>query len=402
MLSIDDCRLIAVTCPRGLVEFLRGEIEALGFAVEEAGGSHVNLHGTLRDAMRLNLHLRTAIDVLYLLAEFECDSPEDLYAGAKEIAWEEIVPADGYVSVDSHVRHETMISRTYPNVLLKDAVVDRIFEKAGRRPDSGPSRDRTVLHLYWRDRVARVFLNTSGRKLSDRNYRKIPHSAPMNEALAAGVLMAAGFGHVAGDDEWWARPLVNPMCGSGTLAIEAALLASGRPPGLLRSHFGFQHVVGFDPQAWEAVRREARKAAPRRSAAPIVASDVDGRAVAAARKNAQTAGVDHQIEFHVCDFAKTPMPSQPGTVILNPEYGLRLGEISELEQTYARIGDFFKQRCAGWRGYIFTGNLELAKKVGLRAKRRMVFYNAQIECRLLEYELYAGTRRTPKSGEDAE
>jgi putative N6-adenine-specific DNA methylase len=397
VLPLDESRLIAVTCPRGLVDFLRAEIDALGFAIDEAGGSHVNLRGTLRDAMRLNLHLRTAIDVLYLLAEFDCDSPEDLYGGTREIPWEAIVPADGYLSVDSHVRHESMISRTFPNVLVKDAVVDRILEKTGRRPDSGPSRDRTVLHLFWHERTARVFLNTSGRKLSDRNYRKIPHSAPMNEALAAGVLMAAGYTGAA-----YTEPLVNPMCGSGTLAIEAALMATGRPLGLLRSHFGFQHVAGFDASAWESVRREARKTRPNTRPGPIIASDIDERAATAARKNAQTAGVDHLIEFHVCDFADTPMPGESGVVIMNPEYGLRLGEVRALEETYARIGDFFKQKCAGWRGFIFTGNLELAKKVGLKAKRRMVFHNAQIECRLLEYELYAGTRRTPKPPESSE
>lgn len=395
MASLDEPRLIAVTCPRGLVEYLRAEVEALGLAVDEAGSSHVNVRGTMRDAMRLNLHLRTAIDVLYQLAEFDCDSPDELYEGAKQIPWEEIVPADGYVCVDSHVRHASMVSRTYPNVLLKDAVVDRILEKCGRRPDSGPSRDRTVLHLFWRERAARVFLNTSGRKLSDRNYRKIPHSAPMSEALAAGVLMAAGY---TGDGA--AVPLINPMCGSGTLAIEAALIAAGRPPGLLRSHFGFQHVVGFEAAAWEAVRREAHKSRRRTPPpTPIVASDIDHRAVDAARKNARTAGVDHMIAFHVCDFADTPLPGAPGIVILNPEYGLRLGEARALEETYARIGDFFKQRCSGWRGFVFTGNLELAKKVGLKPRRRREFFNAQVECRLLEYELYAGTRRTPKPQE---
>jgi putative N6-adenine-specific DNA methylase len=183
------------------------------------------------------------------------------------------------------------------------------------------------------------------------------------------------------------------MCGSGTLAIEAALIATGRPPGLLRSNFGFMHHMGFDADAWQALRREAKKVRSNDAPAPIVASDIDEKAVLAARKNAETAGVHRLIDFEVCDFADTPMPDDPGIVLLNPEYGERMGEVAALESTYKRMGDFLKQRCAGWTGFIFTGNLALAKKVGLRASRRLEFHNAKIECRLLRYELYAGTRR---------
>ncbi|MEE9297023.1 MAG: class I SAM-dependent RNA methyltransferase, partial [Phycisphaerae bacterium] len=188
-------------------------------------------------------------------------------------------------------------------------------------------------------------------------------------------------------------PLVNPMCGSGTLAIEAALIASGRPPGLLRDNFGFMHCRGFDSDTWQSMRRSAKKIRNKGTIAPIIATDIDAGAIRAARKNAETAGVHHMIRFDVCDFAETPIPPEEGIVIINPEYGERLGVIAELEKTYGRMGDFFKQRCAGWTGYIFTGNLELAKKVGLRASRRMEFFNAKIDCRLLKYELYAGTRR---------
>ncbi len=229
-------------------------------------------------------------------------------------------------------------------------------------------------------------MNTSGRKLADRNYRKIPHKAPMQETLAAAVIMATGYdGSV---------PLVNPMCGSGTLAIEAALIASGRAPGLLRGNFGFMHHMGFDADAWKTMRIEAKKIRNKGPIAPIIATDIDERAIWAARKNAETAGVHHMIQFDECDFAATMIPPEDGIVILNPEYGERLGETSELEGTYKRIGDFLKQSCAGWTGYVFTGNLDLAKKIGLRISRRLEFMNAKIDCRLLKYELYRGTRRT--------
>jgi putative N6-adenine-specific DNA methylase len=152
------------------------------------------------------------------------------------------------------------------------------------------------------------------------------------------------------------------------------------------------HLIGFDNDSWQAIRRDAKDAPTNNEIAPIIATDNDDRAVNAARKNAETAGVHRLIQFHVCDFAGTDMPDTEGIVIMNPQYGQRMGEVAELEATYKRIGDFLKQNCTGWTGYIFTGNRELAKKVGLRAARRMEFHNANIDCRLLKYELYQGTR----------
>jgi putative N6-adenine-specific DNA methylase len=191
-------------------------------------------------------------------------------------------------------------------------------------------------------------------------------------------------------------PLVNPMCGSGTIAIEAALIATGRAPGLLRSNYGLRHVKGIDDNAWQATRREAAKSRMKDSPPPIIATDIDPQAIEAARANAKTAGVDGLIDFAVCDFAETTVPPPPGIVLLNPEYGERLGEVAQLEGTYKRIGDFFKQRCAGYTGFVFTGNRELAKRIRLTASRRMEFWNAKIDCRLLKYEMYEGTRRVEK------
>jgi putative N6-adenine-specific DNA methylase len=210
----------------------------------------------------------------------------------------------------------------------------------------------------------------------------------MAETLAAAVILETGYDGT--------QPLVNPMCGSGTLAIEAALIATGRPPGLLRSNFGFKHLLGFDDAAWQAIRAEARKVRKPNSPAPIVATDIDDRAIRASEQNARTAGVDHLIAFTVCDFNDTPMPDGKGIVVLNPEYGERMGQERELETVYARIGDFFKQKCPGWTGYVFTGNPNLAKRVGLKAARRIPLFNANIECRLLKYDLYEGTRRKPR------
>jgi len=182
------------------------------------------------------------------------------------------------------------------------------------------------------------------------------------------------------------------MCGSGTLAIEAALIAQNRAPGLLRSNYAFMHTKSFDKHKWQELRAETRKRTKKTLKYPIIASDIDANAVNAAKKNAQTAGVDHLIKFQVCDFMETEIPQQGGIVIMNPEYGKRLGEQKALESTYKRIGDFLKQKCCGYYGYILTGNMELAKKIGLKTSRRYIFFNADIECRMLKYELYDGKR----------
>jgi putative N6-adenine-specific DNA methylase len=240
--------------------------------------------------------------------------------------------------------------------------------------------------LYWRDDGGEVYLNTSGEPLQRRGYRTRPHRAPLQETLAAALVAAMGQkpglkGH-----------FVNPMCGSGTLAIEAVLARRNTAPGLLREAFAFRALRGFDAALWETLREEARKAELGGVRGLVVATDRDPAAVDAARRNAVAAGVGACIEFAVCDFRDTDVPEGAGVAALNPEYGERLGDERQLTATYAAIGDFFKQRCQGYTGYVFTGNPELGKRVGLRAARRLPFWNSTIECRLLEYEMYSGSR----------
>ncbi len=240
-------------------------------------------------------------------------------------------------------------------------------------------------YLYWKNDECSLYLDTSGEPLSKRGYRKIPFKAPMQETLAASVILATG---------WNGRGnFINPMCGSGTLAIEAALIALNKAPGLLRSNYGFMHLKGFNEARWKDLRKNARAAVKKASGWRIIATDIDPVAVEAARQNATTAGVEHFIEFGTGDYAETPVPDGGGVIVLNPEYGERMGEISELEGTYKGLGDFFKQKCRGYTGYLFTGNPGLAKKVHLKPKRKLPFFNGPIECRLFEYDLYEGSRR---------
>jgi putative N6-adenine-specific DNA methylase len=211
----------------------------------------------------------------------------------------------------------------------------------------------------------------------------------MQETLAAAVIQATG---------WKGRGnFVNPMCGSGTLAVEAALVALDMAPGLLRKNFGFMHLKGFNHSSWNGILHGARARVKKSFRGKLVATDIDPQAIRAAKQNAAAAGVDRLIEFSVGDYSETPLPEGGGVVILNPEYGERMGKVEELKEVYRGIGDFFKKRCQGYTGYIFTGNLDLAKKVGLKAKRRIPFSSSNIECRLLEYELYEGSRRIPEA-----
>jgi putative N6-adenine-specific DNA methylase len=183
------------------------------------------------------------------------------------------------------------------------------------------------------------------------------------------------------------------MCGSGTLAIEAALLASNQPPGLFRNRYAFQFIKGYSADWYNEVIAQCNAEIKGESLPKIIASDISGEAIKNARINAAAAGVEHLIQFETADFAATTLPEPPGVILFNPEYGERLGETAALEKIYARMGDFLKNHCQGYTGYVFTGNLELAKHIHLKPARRIPFYNATIDCRLLEYEMYAGTRR---------
>ena len=379
---------IIVTCKKRLSIYLKQEIEMLGFVPERLFSTGVELKGTMRDCIRLNLNLRCASQVLFSLKEFPVGNPDDVYNTLIMFPWEEIIPEDGYISVTSNVDHFTVNSDLFMNVKVKDAIADRIRRETAKRPDSGPELEHTVINLYWKEEMAEVFIDTSGHTLAKHGYRKIPGKAPMLEALAACTVMAS---------KWdYKTPFINPMCGSSTVAIEAVLMATHRSPGLYRSNYSFMHVKGYEEAMYTSEYRRLEEQIREVPRLQIIATDMSEDAIYISKINAEVAGVEELIQFSVCDFEKTEIPSGPGVVYFNPEYGERLGEIAELEATYARMGDFMKKKCQGYTGYIFTGNLDLAKKIGLRASRRIEFFNAMIDCRLLEYELYVGTKRVTK------
>lgn len=377
---------ILITCAPDLSALTGREINQLSIPIKEILPHGIVVEGTAQTAMYLCMHLRTANKVLFLLKEAKADTPDDLYRIAKKIEWDTLFPNDTYFSIDSFVQNSTIRDTRFANVKCKDAIADYFVAKTGKRPDSGPLRDKVVIFLYWRESDLSIYLDLSGEPISRHGYRINPWKAPMAEPLAAAVVMTT---------EWDpSTPFINPMCGSGTIAIEAALMGIQKIPGLVRKEYGFQHILGYEKQMFDAIKNLALTEVKSDLPFKIIASDHDQRALDAAKENASLAGVEHLIDFVLSDFQDTPVePGQTGVVVLNPEYGERLGNEESLELTYKEIGDFFKQKCGGYKGFVFTGNLDLAKFIGLKPKRKIKFYSAKIECRLMQYELYAGTKR---------
>ena len=376
---------IIVTCSNRLSPYLEMEIKQLGYTPLRIFKTGVELNGTLQDCIKLNLNLRCASQILFSVKEFVAFNADELYKTLVDFEWENVIALDGYFSITSNVNNETITNNLFANVRVKDAIVDRFRNKTGERPNSGPELNKTVIHLYWQDENAELFLDTSGETLSKHGYRKIPGKAPMLESLAAATLLATN----------WDRKsvFINPMCGSGTVAIEAALLATNRKPGLLRNNYAFMHLVGYNEKMYDDEYTKLEQQVIDLPTLKIIATDISEDAVMIAKVNAGIAGVEEMVEFAVCDFEQTNiLENENGIVYFNPEYGDRLGVEKELEATYKRIGDFLKQKCKGYTGYIFTGNLELAKKIGLKPKRRIEFFTSKIDCRLLSYESYAGSK----------
>jgi putative N6-adenine-specific DNA methylase len=368
------------TTAKGVEEVLAAELVRLGVSEVSAEGGGVRFSGGMEAAYRANLWLRTASRVLMPLAEFPCETPEELYQGARSIPWNDYLTPSMTLAVDCNLRDSILTHSGFVALKTKDAIVDEVRDRCGSRPNvDTKDPDLRVNVRLFRNRCT-VSLDCSGTPLDRRGYRLDRHEAPLKENLAAALVELSGWdGSV---------PFLDPMCGTGTIAIEAALRALRIPPGLLRAGFGFQRWPGYDRGLWERLVEEARQGMLTELPAPIFGSDISHSAVAMAHENARRAGVADFISLGRGAIGELAPPPGPGILIFNPPYGKRLGEEEELKPLYKEIGDTMKQRCKGYTAYLFTGNLELAKSVGLKASRRIVLYNGPIECRLLKYEMY--------------
>jgi len=368
------------TTAKGVEEVLAAELVRLGASEVTAESGGVRFGGGMEAAYRANLWLRTASRVLMPLGEFACETPEELYDGVRALAWREYLTPEKTLAVDCNLRDSVLTHSGFVALKTKDAIVDQLRDHFGSRPNvDTKDPDLRVNVRLFRNRCT-VSLDFSGAPLDRRGYRLDRHEAPLKENLAAALVELTGWDG--------STPLVDPMCGTGTIVIEAAMKALRIPPGLSRREFGFQRWEGFDGELWNRIVDEARQGVLDGLPAPVQGSDISHSAINMAAQNASRAGVLERITLGRCQLAELEPPPGPGVLILNPPYGKRLGEEEALKPLYKEIGDTLKKRCKGYTAYLFTGNLELAKSVGLKATRRIVLYNGPIECRLLKYEMY--------------
>ncbi|MDU0458326.1 MAG: THUMP domain-containing protein [Geobacteraceae bacterium] len=374
---------VLMTCfaavPRGAEEMAALELEKLGVGDIRPGKGGVAFIADRAGLYSANLWLRTASRVLVQLAVFPCKGPDELYAGVFAIDWPELITPEMTIAVDSSLRDSVLTHSGFVSLKTKDAVVDRIREVCGRRPNVDTDSPDVRINVHLHKNICTVSLDSSGDSLDRRGYRIERNEAPLRETLAAAVVALTGWdGSI---------PLVDPMCGSGTIPAEAALLAARMPPGLQRS-FGFQRWIDFDSQLWGDLLREAEAGVRKVPPGLVTGYDLDNRALLLAGRNIAKAGLEGQVHFFHAALQEFQPQGDSGVVIINPPYGMRMGVDDDLRELYCQIGDIMKKRCRGWTGFVLTGNLELAKYIGLKASRRYVLFNGPIECRLLRYELY--------------
>lgn len=385
------------TTAKGIEPVTAQELKQLGASnVEESFGG-VYFEGDTEILYRVNLWSRTATRILVPLREFAAKTPEMLYDQVRRIKWENYLDPTRTFAVDCTIagakslgkpgRREPVEPLTerlnhsrYAALKIKDAIVDQLRFKQGERPNVDVERPDIRVNAYLSGGRCTISLDASGTSLHERGYRLDGARAPLKENLAAAIILMTG---------WDGKtPLIDPMCGSGTLVIEAALIARDIAPGLFRSEFGFFTWPDFDEALWTKLTEEARGRVRKDTTTQILGFDNDSEAIAIAIENAKHAGLGRTVHFEKRHLDALQPIGEKGVVVVNPPYGERLGDVEELKTLYKHLGDLFKQRMKGWTGFVFTGNLELAKSVGLQAARRIVLYNGPIECRLLRYELY--------------
>jgi len=372
------------TCPRGLAAALAEELAALGATQVRAGDAGVDFEGPFELAYAVNLESRLATRILARVAKFDYRNENDIYEGARRVRWHAHFGVDRTFKVETNAVKAPVKSLDFITLKVKDAVADAFREALGRRPDVSPREPDVRVHVFLDAKWCTLYLDTSGEPLFKRGRRDRTGEAPLKKNLAAGLLRLSG----------WTpgQPLLDPMCGAGTILIEAAEMALGLAPGRGRP-FGFERLTRFDAAAWEKVKAasavRARPVGPR----PIYGSDLYGRTVDGARANLRDMGLEEAVTLKQANTLELSAPAPAGFLVTNPPYGVRLGEKEDLAKFYPELGHLLKQKFAGWTAYIFSGDPDLPKLIRLSATKRTVLYNGAIECRLYEYRMVAGGNR---------
>lgn len=369
----------------GLEGLLTKELEAIGATDIQPGRRMATFRGDQQVLYKANLYLRTAIRVLVPIKEFSASNEDELYQGVKSIRWSEYMRAFDTFAIDASVISSYFNHSHYVALKSKDAVVDQFRERTGERPSVDVKRPRFKIHLHIYEDKVTVYRDSSGDALYKRGYRQTSHTAPLNEVLAAGMIMLSGW---KGE-----TPFVDPMCGSATLPIEAAMIARNQAPGLGRK-FGFENWPDVNRRAWKEILEEA-ESKHKAVEIPIIAADQSLAAMGEARKSVAKAGLEPLITITRSTFSELVPPEEPGTLIMNPPYGERLeARDGEIEALYKSVGDQLKQQYSGWKAYMISSNVPALKKVGLRASTKLELFNGPLPCRFLGYELYKGSRES--------
>lgn len=374
-------------CPRGLEGVLARELTDLNADEIQPTDGGVGFSGSMLTMMSANLQSRIASRILWRLAEKPYRSEDDIYRLARDLDWQDLFDVENTIKVNVTAVKSPLRSPEFAGLKVKDGICDRFRLKTGARPSVDTREPDMRIHLFLTDRMATIYLDTSGEALFKRGYRQDAGEAPLRENLAAGILALTGWQPM--------DALYDPMCGSGTFLIEAALKARNIAPGLRRS-FAFQQFKLHGGTEWEKLCSEAR-AQENKAMFTIHGSDVSSTALIHAQKNLEAAGVADTVTLKQLNALDAKPMAESGVWLCNPPYGVRLDEKEKLAAFYSQWGDVLKQRFAGWRAYFFTGDLDLAKKIGLKASKRTVLFNGALECRLFEYELRAGSMRGVKN-----
>lgn len=373
------------TCPRGLEALLAEELLGLGAEAVEPVQGGVGFTGPFELCYRVNLHTRLASRVLWRVGGGEYFDEEDVYHGTLSIDWPKFFALQQTIMVKVTAQRSPLKSLEYVTLKIKDAVCDRFREATGERPSVDTREPGVRIHAYLTADVCTLYLDTSGAALFKRGLRKQAGLAPLNENLAAGMIVLSGWQP--------GEPFFDPMCGSGTLLMEAALMALNIAPGSER-RFGFEQLIRFDADQWQTVHDAARAQQRPLTPQPIFGRDLFGSSLDDARVNIAAAGLEGVIELKQGNVLEVPAPAAAGVMVTNPPYGVRIGEQSELAEFYPRLGDWLKRRCTGWRVYILSADMALPKLIRLHASRRTPLYNGALECRLFEYRMVAGSARS--------
>ena len=367
------------TVARGLEAIAAQELERLGAAAVRPDFAGVHFQGDKALLYRTNLWMRTIFRILVPIAEIKSRNVKQLYRNVRNLDWSKYLRTDMTLAVTCTGKNEHLNHTHFTALQIKNAIVDRQKYKTGIRSSVDVENPDVIINAHIDGDRCILSLDSSGASLHRRGYRPAMGAAPLKETLAAGLLEIA---------EWTPDlPFLDPMCGSGTLPIEAALKALNIAPGLYRE-FGFQTWLDFDRDLWQEILKEATESQRSDISVPIIGSDKNINVIRQAFANAESCGLEDYLKFSRQDISTIEPPAEKGILICNPPYGKRLGNEAELGELYTLLGDIFKQRFKGWTAYILTGNKQLSKKVGLRTSRRIHVYNGAIPCTFLKYEMY--------------